>query len=530
MTGPVPDKLRPHLWGRSQHLHGVAQNLWRVSLDIHNRQNRAGDPSEYGRIHVEYVEYNIWRLLFDPSNPAKLVHDNGQNFGPYDIFLLSAAACCHDFDKAHELPTGVAHGEYSSEIVRNNTGLFGLNDNQAEDIGAVISIHGIDDAEVFKGELKRLSTERQCDDGTFNLQRLAVLLRAADVLHLDRSRISSIVKATTDWQHLPPPNRQKCFFRSHTRGWGIRGRVIHIESSVGSDIRGHASRLQKSFDWIRRNEWSAVAEHLQAYGFAYQLDLDLLDARSGERVRAEARKYIPVKAKRYVQKDQATDFLRIALEQDAEYRLCRNGYTSHATGTAIARMCVQVMVEKMENVTTNFVTDVNEFALESECVFAKLCEHIARFSNTQSLLRQFAGDDGSSGPHGNLLVRALRTLPEGDRFLGEMRDLRAEFGKHIEDMRLRVARQSPRLESLPDEEQREAAGSASWFKEGDPDAPNWFRQKKLDLAELCEALAASFAALRAMLKPIKDDWSKDVNLIEQQEGGMHSAFAAARNG
>jgi hypothetical protein len=193
-------------------------------------------------------------------------------------------------------------------------------------------------------------------------------------------------------------------------------------------------------------------------------------------------------------------------------------------------MCVLVMVEKMESVTKNFVTDVNEFALESECVFAKVCEHIARFSNTQSLFRQFAGDDGSSGLHESLLVRALRALGDGDHFLREMGNLEAEFGEHIKDMRLRVARQFARLESLPDKEQTEAAGSAGWFKEGDPDAPNWFRQKKVDLAKLCDALAASFVSLRAMLRPIKDDWSKDVNLIEKQEGGTHSAFAAGRNG
>lgn len=535
MRTAVPNKLCPDLWIYDEYLGNAAIHLWKQSEEIHNRQNQKGDPNEYGRIHVESVEYNIWRLLFDPQNPAEFVEKNRKDSKakPYEIFLLSAAACCHDFDKADKLPKGVPHGKQSGEIVRELKDHLELNDSQVEDIGVVISIHGIEDANKFKSELLKLSVEKESRYGPFNLYRLALLLKAADVLHFDRSRISSAMSRVTDWKHLPKEIKQKCLFRSHTRGWGIRGKAIHIEmGGVGNDLQLQF-KLEKCFDWIKKNEWPVVSENLKAIGFPYKLDIDFGDVPPSQQ-KGRQYKYIPVKAKRYISESQARQFLCTALRPGTKCPICRNGYTTHAAGIATARLSLLALRKKMESFKINFDTNVNEFILETECILSKLCEHFTRLSNAQSLFKQLVEDDALSGNFENPLKDTIAALPTGKSFYEHLSSFRREFESNLEDMRKRL---TPRISEIIDSnvtetEQREALESAKWLTKKDPDIKDWFVQKKKIFSEvILDHLEKALLSLHPMFTPIQDDWDKDYSLIQRQEEGMHkvpSSFEAEK--
>ncbi len=527
MTDHIDSKLRPYLWSRSEHLAEVADNLWVVSEEIHDRQNLKGDPNRCGRTHVKSVEYNIWRLLFDPQNRVTLVEGNKREFGPYGLFLLSAAACCHDFDKADKLPEGLEHGLRSAIIVQKSRDFFGLNENQIEDISSVISIHGIDDAAEFRNRLRDLSTQKESEHGTFNLQRLALLLKAADILHLDRSRISLAMENVIDLNQLEQRARQKYLFRSCTRGWGIRGTTIHIESTVQGSAQRPRRIVQESFNWIKQNEWPTVREHLQLCGFAYELDLDLSEMRDGRPVPLSTRskqqvKNLHVRAKRNISAPQAKELLYTALEQDSEYPLCRNGYTSHATGVVVALICGHIMFDALENFGRTFITDVGEFSLESECILSKLCEHVIRFSNTRVLLTRISDESQPSGTLDNYLKAALRTLPAGIDFFEAVRDFQIAFDEHLEDMRERVTSNILLIEPMEHTEQRHASESSGWLEKADPGVRDWFVQKKHGFVQLSTGLKTAFETLRYIRSSAQEDWNKDAIHIRTQEKGIHS--------
>lgn len=526
MSGNVPPKLRSFLWNWDSNLYQVADTLWKNSEAIHHRQNRQGDPNECGRVHVERVEYNIWRLLFDEQNPAKLFIRNQNEFKdkPYEIFLLSAAACCHDFDKAIELPEGFIHGEGSAEIVRLNKDKLGLDDDQVAGIKAVISIHGIDNAQEFKDKQQALSTREPYTLRSFNLQRLALFLKAADILHLDRSRISSDIENIIDSKKLTNRQKKKLFFRSHINCWIIKDNAIHLEASVNRDDVKLQKKLKKSFEWIKKNEWSAVTEYLKTCGFAYKLELDFKDE-CGNKIDSSSqqsdtdRKFIHINAKRFIQEQHTRHILYTALEQDDEQYLCRNGYATHAAASAVGCVWVLVMLEKMQHFKKIFVTDVNEFVLEIECSLQKLCEHITRFSNTQALFIQLIYEIS--------MKDAICSFPEGEHLFNKLDSFRRALAAHLKDMRQRVMPKIAKIDKsdIPNDKKEQALELADWLENADPDVWSWFKRKKRDFTALANDLEAPIESLLSMRYWLQDDWNKDAVWIQKQEKGMHSPFA-----
>ena len=156
MNGQLPPTLREYLKSLDKDLAAIADNLWRISGPIHERQNRP-DSNENGRVHVEAVELNIWRLL--QTTTRENMPNNLTDLKPHELFLLSCAACCHDFDKAlksaQPLPKGFEHGEGSGEFVLRNYKNFGLTRPQANAVNNVIKIHNLK-PDAFKKALTKL--------------------------------------------------------------------------------------------------------------------------------------------------------------------------------------------------------------------------------------------------------------------------------------------------------------------------------------------------------------------------------------
>ena len=269
MPSQLPRTLREYLQ-KDQNLADIANNLWRISSPIHERQNRP-NSNENGIVHVLKVENNVWRLLQTTTLLNKA--NNLEDFMPFELFFLSCAACCHDFDKALKsaLPEGFEHGRGSGDFVEQNMDKLGLTRPQANAISSVISIHDLNPDE-FQKELSKLKTNQASPVGSYNLQRLAVLLKAADILHCDNSRIPSL---GIELDKLEGLDRKKYIGRDCTDGWGTDGTRIVIQTSPRTDEEDEAVR--ECLGYMKNSEWPAVSGGLERYNFPYQLEMELKD-------------------------------------------------------------------------------------------------------------------------------------------------------------------------------------------------------------------------------------------------------------
>ena len=276
MDETPPAKLRDYLEKESTDLATVARNLWLKSKPLHDRQNRP-DSNENGRAHIEMVEQNIWRLLTQTRD--KDWTPNLNHLKPREVFLLSAAACCHDFDKAlksgQPLPKPFQHGTGSAEFVKQNSVALGIDDHQANDIAAAISLHDLKVGE-FQKKLEALSTRQAYPDGPINLRRVAVLLKAADTLHCDHSRIQDLgidldKLAEDKDEEKRKLARSKYLARKRTRGWKADGPRILIQA--GPDNTEESAAFSAAFQYMTNHEWKAVADELEHMGFPHRLAL-----------------------------------------------------------------------------------------------------------------------------------------------------------------------------------------------------------------------------------------------------------------
>lgn len=264
MPNELPHTLRAYLQQKDQDLAAVANNLWRISRPIHERANRP-DSNENGPVHVQAVENNIWRLLQTTTLLNKA--NNLGDFMPFELFLLSCAACCHDFDKGLKsaLPEGFEHGRGSGDFVGKNMNILGLTRPQANAISSVISIHNLNPDE-FQNKLSLLNTNQAFPVGPYNLQRLAVLLKAADILHCDNSRIPSLGIEPDKLEGL---DRKKHLCRDCTDGWLPDGTRILIQASPRADEEVEA--IRECLGYMKNSEWPAVSDGLERYNFPFRI-------------------------------------------------------------------------------------------------------------------------------------------------------------------------------------------------------------------------------------------------------------------
>ena len=269
MPEAPPERLRDYLKTAAPDLSTVAEALWLKSGEIHDRQNHP-DSNENGRRHVERVEADIWRFLTETR--GTLGRLNLQELRPFEIFVLSCAACCHDFDKAlksaNPLPDGFEHGEGSGAFVVKNAVALGLNEHHAKAVRSAIGIHNLKTPD-FQSKLNSLNTREMTPWGAINLQRVALLLKAADMLHCDYSRIQQV---GIDPAKLEGLERKKHLARKCTKGWDADGSHILIQAEP--DNAEETSAFGGAFEFMQTEEWTAVAGGLERWGFPHRLSPD----------------------------------------------------------------------------------------------------------------------------------------------------------------------------------------------------------------------------------------------------------------
>ena len=163
--------------------------VWDKSEPHHARQSKAGGPDN-GRKHCEAVEsycLRIWQQCNLPLTES-------------DCYLLSAAACCHDFGKGlsdtelrviwggNAPPVDDArtrHGYDSGRYAQHHHDEVGLTAKEALWVDRIVRHHALRGAE-FAGSLSgdgELTDQLDLDGETVHPRLLAKVLKLADFLH-----------------------------------------------------------------------------------------------------------------------------------------------------------------------------------------------------------------------------------------------------------------------------------------------------------------------------------------------------------
>lgn len=357
--------------------------LWQKAETIHNLQNKE-DGTENGRIHVETVEYNIWRLLTE-SHGIDI-----DKFGDTECFLLSASACCHDFDKAKgrldpaEFPEGdTFHGKGSSDYLLKYYETLGFTDKfQAEDVADIITIHDLK-GQAFEDGLKDIPLKNIKGQETFNHKILALILKAADILHTDYTRV---IKGTRVG-NLYNLNKSKHYARNSIRGWDINGSDIIIKAKVENYVQKKA--IEACEDFMKNKEWPCVEKFLGLVGFPYRLnfiiddristgktkDMEGLDEMQNNKT--ESKQNRPHTAKTHLKTKETDAMLHYAIDPNAEqYPICHDEQVTHMAGVAAGRMAVLSILHKAENFKEALSKTIDDLTEENVFSPNKLNEHI----------------------------------------------------------------------------------------------------------------------------------------------------------
>ena len=260
-------KLRDHLRTLTSELATRADNFWLQARPLHERQGQP-DSHDNGPKHIAMVEHNIWRLIYGPDDRHGRSHLD--EFQPVEFFLLSLVACSHDFDKAIDSANKVprelrVHGRDSGEFVLANQEFFQLASDEAYSIADAISLHDLG-PDAFRGGLQRLEGKKALSLGTVDLCRIAVILKAADILQCDLTRVPLI---GIEVDQLTGHARAKYLARKCTTGWRINGDRIEIQSRPDSNEEEKAAC--DAFTYMRDEEWAGPRDSLRHYEFPNEL-------------------------------------------------------------------------------------------------------------------------------------------------------------------------------------------------------------------------------------------------------------------
>jgi len=408
-------KLRSFIAKTNDDLSVSIEYLWNISRDLHNHQNEA-DGTENGRRHVENVEENIG-LLIDSNEGIKI-----DDFEVQEVFVMSATACCHDFDKALKKfdqdtwpfkHKRLLHGIGSADFVMKNYESLGLAGKKslAQCVSKVCAIHSLKGLE-FEKAVGKLPAKTATAAGPINVHKVALILKAADILHTTESRVITLVEPGS----LQGVNKNKYLARKCISGWRISGERIVIQS-IYESIEQHRA-LKDCKEYMLKKEWPCVGKLLQPYGFPYELTFEINKAEG----------VVAMPDKEFIRVDRDRNFdisvTNAVLNETANLprnSICRNEYVSHATGSVASLMAIKIMFDRVSyvrNALENFGDDLKE---EEDYSFDKLQEHITFLSHLSSILSQLVNEPASNPAdkalgreeRGNMLAKIFRELPGG---------------------------------------------------------------------------------------------------------------------
>jgi len=431
--------IRKHISQANSELSAICNYLWEiVSKPLHHLQNDA-DGTENGRVHVEAVEHNIWRLITETNTLSE--------FNIKELFLLSVAACCHDLGKAlrkygtGSFPSTFNHGISSADFLEKNGDFLGFikDKHLGQDASKIIEIHDLN-GDRFAKEVRQLKRDgRATSSGTIRHRLLAVLLKAADTLHTDASRTQWLavnLSGLTDLQ------KSKYLARSCIAGWSRDGSRLTIQAMVKTEEEKDAIAACK--DFMLSSEWPVVSEFLENYGFPHILEFDIEDLSNGGQQPVPAKDDeppaddIPAGPDRFLAMKVTGAALKTALKHMERSPLCRHLASTPASGAAVVSLSVLLMRDKLQAFRNTFKNTLSEMFRESEYTPRRLAEHIGWVADQAVLLSRIL-DDGPYSCSGDsaekVLKEVLEDLPNVSELIYEpLRRIHRSLRQHTHEM------------------------------------------------------------------------------------------------
>jgi hypothetical protein len=246
------------------------EEVWRKAEEGIHEAQRSKDGHQQGPKHCLAVEENLSALIPDEWK--------GDRLTATDLFALSAAAALHDMGKIGD--TIDDHGHVAMREVRARAQDFGLDQGQAEVVGWIVQAHN-------DGNLEALpSTPRFLGIAEVDVRTLAALLKLADMLHTEYTRVS---RQVVDFAGARGEDNPKTLFRLRVRGWGYdpQGRILL--QATPKDV----SDIEVIFTGFEMmcHELEPIAPVLQAAGFPHEFALPALDE-TDLRLTAEAERRV----------------------------------------------------------------------------------------------------------------------------------------------------------------------------------------------------------------------------------------------
>jgi hypothetical protein len=193
------------------------------------------------------------------DNLGKLIPDDQKSyfFTPLELFLLSAAACYHDIGKSIE--SKKKHGEIAMDEMLDRAKKYGLTDPEGLVLSHIVGSH--DSEEVFNEVPENYHVANE----DVRVRLLSSLLRLADILHSDNSRIPHT--------HIGNPKKEdeKTRFRKLIPGWGF-DKNSQIELTAVPENYNDLNIIQNGISMMQK-EIECIAPVLRDAGYPYKISI-----------------------------------------------------------------------------------------------------------------------------------------------------------------------------------------------------------------------------------------------------------------
>lgn len=251
MSGREKGKIsiKTALQQRDAALYHRLENIWTaIAREIQERQ-QSKEGHQQGPLHCGMVEDNLGKLIPD---------DQKSNFfTPLELFLFSAAACYHDIGKSIE--SKKKHGEIAMDEMLDRAKKYGLTDPEGLVLSYIVGSH--DSEEVFNEVPENYHVANE----DVRVRLLSSLLRLADILHSDNSRIPHTHVGDTKKED------EKTRFRKLIPGWGF-DKNSQIELTAVPENYNDLNIIQNGVSMMQK-EIECIAPVLHDAGYPYKISI-----------------------------------------------------------------------------------------------------------------------------------------------------------------------------------------------------------------------------------------------------------------
>jgi len=241
--------IRTALQQRDEALYDRLETIWiAIAREIQERQ-QSKEGHQQGPLHCGMVQDNLGKLIPDDQK--------SDFFTPLELFLFSSAACYHDIGKS--IVSKKSHGEIAMDEMLDRAKNYGLTDPEGLVLSYIVGAHDSEDVFNDVPEIYHLANE------DVRVRLLASLLRLADILHSDNSRIPHLQVGEAKKED------EKTRFRKLIPGWGF-DKNFQIELTAVPENYNDLNLIQNGVSMMQK-EIECIAPVLHDAGYPYKISI-----------------------------------------------------------------------------------------------------------------------------------------------------------------------------------------------------------------------------------------------------------------